>query len=60
MDIGVDGLLRRDDDDDNALPPIPLTIRGDCGVDGRCWIELFEGTGRIVEAFSSSSSLDAA
>jgi hypothetical protein len=45
MDIGVDGLLKRDD----VLLPIPLTIKGDCGVEGRC----------CVEEFSSSSSLNA-
>jgi hypothetical protein len=42
MDIGVDGLLKR-------VLPIPLTIKGDCGVEGRC----------CVEEFSSSSSLNA-
>jgi hypothetical protein len=58
MVIGVDGLLKRDD----VLPPppIPLTIRDDCGVKGRCCVELFEGIGRVIEELSSSSSLDAA
>jgi len=56
MVTGVDGLVKRDD----TLPPIPLTIKGDCGVKGRCCVEIFEGIGRVIEELSSSSSLDAA
>ena len=38
MEFGVDGILRRVDDNGNEVAPvlIPLTIIGDCGVEGRC------------------------
>lgn len=48
MDIGVDGLVKRD-----RPLPMPLTISGDCGV-----VMLERATGRDVDVLSSSSSLD--
>jgi hypothetical protein len=60
VEIGVDGLVKRDDDEGvPTLLPMPLTIRGDCGVEGRCWANVFEWIGRVDEELSSSSSLDA-
>lgn len=53
--IGVDGLFRRDVDGVPLVLPIPLTVWGDCGVDGRWW---FEWMARWFAVLSSSSSLE--